>query len=484
VNISQVLKSSQEQASAAWIDYLNQLRLNELLSKLAAQDVNLKSALQELQNVKTILAEQIIGKNRGGTKGMHGFIAEPTQVAIKNARDLVMGNPAKCIWVNDNGPVDLLYDGIPIQQKFSQSLFSLNAIKEHMAQYPDYLHNGGKYQIPKDYYETISKLLSLNPADAQKLANNGEVSDLTYRNWKKVQDFFQANNISPDNIEPAVMDYADVQPGNIGKTLASEESSIRETDRSIRDNAYQQSKPSVNEGMQATAVSAALEGGMNFCLGVAKKLKAGKHLNEFTVEDWKDVGISTTKGTATGAIRGAAVYSMTNFTATPAAVANALVTAAFGIATQAHQLRQGNISEEDFIVNSEVLCLDVSVSAVASILGQALIPIPVLGAIIGNTVGMFMYGIAKEHLSSEEQSMIADFQGSMEQLNKRLDERYQALLSKLQEAFARFSSILELAFDPDINIAFAGSISLADNVGVPEDRILKSKSDIDNYFMN
>ena len=141
---------------------------------------------------------------------------------------------------------------------------------------------------------------------------------------------------------------------------------------------------------------------MSFCLEVHKKLKSGKKLSEFTSDDWKDVGIETALGGGKGAIRGATIYGMTNFSATPAAVASALVTATFGIVSQASLLRQGKISNEDFIINSEIVCLDVSVSAISSMMGQIIIPIPVLGAIIGNATGMFMYGIAKNNLSKKE----------------------------------------------------------------------------------
>ena len=44
--------------------------------------------------------------------------------------------------------------------------------------------------------------------------------------------------------------------------------------------------------------------------------------------------------------------------------------------------------------------------------------------------------------------------------------------------------MLELAFDPNVNIAFDGSIALPDYVGVAQDRVLRSKADIDNYFLN
>ena len=75
------------------------------------------------------------------------------------------------------------------------------------------------------------------------------------------------------------------------------------------------------------------------------------------------------KGTLKGGIRGASIYTLTNFTATSAAVASAMVTATFGIAEQAYQLKQGNVDEQRFIENSEMLCLDASVSALSSFAG-------------------------------------------------------------------------------------------------------------------
>ncbi|MFQ8814145.1 MAG: hypothetical protein ACLR8X_13565 [Gallintestinimicrobium sp.] len=86
---------------------------------------------------------------------------------------------------------------------------------------------------------------------------------------------------------------------------------------------------------------------------------------------------------------------MTNFTATPANVASAYVTAAFGVAEQVKQLEAGSISEEDFVINCETVCLDVTVSAISSAAGQVIIPIPVLGAVIGNIAGEFVYELCK-----------------------------------------------------------------------------------------
>lgn len=479
MDVVQIVKSMQEQGFAAWVDYLNQLRLNELLAKLAAQDINLEQALAELQKMKVDIAT-LIASNRGGRKGIHGFLAEAAEAGIENARNLVKGLDAACKWINDNGSADLLRDNVEIQQKFVRTggHFGLEAVREHLEKYPDFIKNGGKYQLPKDFYQEIRRLLAMSHEEAAKESAG------TYRLWKWMQEFFAETGITPDNLEPAVLDYSAAQKGKIDETVKSEEQNIRNEDQCRRDAAYEASKPTLKQGAQAAAIGAAAEGGMAFCLGILKKRKQGKRLAEFTQADWQDVGIDTVKGTAQGGIRGAAIYAMTNFTVMPAAVANALVTASFGIVAQAYQLRQGNILAEDFIVNSEVLCLDVTVGAVASLLGQTLIPVPVLGAIIGNVAGMFMYQIAKNHLSAKEQALISNYRESFANLNKMLEERYQQLMAQLKKEFAKYTSMLELAFDKDVNIAFAGSITLADYVGVAHERVLRSKTNIDNYFLN
>ena len=382
--------------------------------------------------------------------------------------------------------MDLIRNGIPIQQKFvqAQGHFSLNAVAEHLNTYPQYLQRGGKYQIPKDFYEKLMTLMSMSEDEAKKLSVSGssERNPLTYSNWKWVHEFFEANGLTTHDIEPSLLDYSDVQRNAIDQTIERETQNIRETDQELRNEAYQANRATLKEGVQAAAAGAVLEGGMNFCPTVAKKRKKGKKLHDFTAEDWRETGIETAKGGAAGAIRGGSIYVMTNFSATPAPVANALVTAALGISSLANQLRKGTVSEEDFLIGSEAVCLDVSVSAIASILGQIAIPIPVLGVIVGHTIGMFMYSLSKELLNKREQHLIEGYSAQITELNARLSKEHAELLTRLLEEFERFASALELAFDPDINVAFAGSVELALQVGVPGGDVLKNKAEIDAYF--
>ena len=482
MNCERILKSSQEQAAAAWVTYLNKLRLTELLEKIAAQDVNLEAALEELGKARGIIEEEIVNRNRGGTKGMHGFIAEILEVAFENTEALVDGQVANTSWINNNGPADIQRGDILIQQKFVQKNFSLDAIKEHLGQYPDFLDNGDKYQVPKDFYEKIKILWEMSPEEASRLTNNNE-DGLTYSAWKKVQSFFSGDKISFDDLEPAKIQYVGAQKDNVGQTIANEEVVVRQMDQEKRNEAYEASKPTLKEGMQATAVSAAMEGGMALFLAIRKKRKEGKKIHEFTADDWKELGIDTATGTAKGTVRGASMYVLTNYTATAAPIASSLITAIFGVAAEAKKHHAGELTDEDFIVNSEALCMESAVSAVASILGEIAIPIPVLGAVVGNAVGMFMYGIAKDYLDKKEQNLIQNFQMGMESLNRMLDVRYQELINKLKEELEKFATLVEWAFDPNVNKAFEGSMHLAQFVGVDDAKVLKDMAAIDTFFM-
>ena len=470
---------------AAWINHLNQVRLDELFEAWRQQDINLERAQDSLDEARKLIFEQIIARDRGGLKGMHGFIAEVAEVGVRNARNLVDGMPADTEWINNNGPADLIRNGIQIQQKFVQSggKLSLNAVEEHLRKYPDFLKNGGKYQIPKDYFEKIQRYLAMTQEEAKQLISSDNANGLSYKQWAWVQNFFKSGEISINDLEPSQNSYVSVQPGNIDNTLDDVQNEIEETHPNQQEAAYEQSKPSFAEGTKATAIAAVIEGGTTFVTEVVKKRKE-KDFRSFSEDDWIEILGKTGIGTLRGGVRGSSIYVMSNYTATPAAVASGLVTAAFGVAEQAHRLRTKEITETEFLENAQIVCLDASVSAVSSLLGQALIPIPVLGAIIGNTVGTMLYQIGKNDLAEREQKLLASYAENQKKLDAELAAHYQQQIDMLNQELEVYMVLLNQAFAADIKKSFYGSIKLACYVGVANEEILKSKEEIDHYFMD
>lgn len=484
MNLGKAVKSNQEQAVASWINYLNQIRLDRLMEALKQQDQNWDQAIKTLRDTMTTIDKEIIDRNRGGIKGMHGFIAEVAECGIGNAREQVQGKMPVYEWINDNGPADLVRNGVQIQQKFvaSGNHLSLQAITQHFEKYPDFIQQGGKYQIPEDHYEQIKKLLSIPKEQANKMATG--TGEFSLKQWKEVQEFFNKGNISLENLEPSKLRYNQVQVNSINNTIQQEKQLLKESDQKIRDEAYEVSKPTLEQGAKVAAASAAIEGGVTFAFAVVKKRKQGKRIGEFDLNDWEDVFRETGIGTVKGGVRGVSIYMLTNFTATPAAVASALCTASFGVAEQAYLLRTGQISEDQFIINSEMLCLDTSVSALSSFVGQALIPVPVLGAVIGNTVGVLLYQIAKDNLTKKEQKLVENYLKYLANLDIALDNKYKKCIEELNASLMVYYGLLERAFSPNYAEALSGSVDLALKFGVPSGELLTSISDIDDYFLN
>lgn len=486
MDVIKTAKSSQEQAVASWVNYLNQLRLDKLIAVLFREESNLADATKTIRETLDTISKDIVnnGQGRGGTSGMHGFIAEVAECGIGNARSQIEGNAPIYEWINDNGPEDLRRGAVLIQQKFvnSGNHLSLQAIQKHLSTYPNFVSDGGVYQIPADHYEKIEWLLSISEHDANRMSTS--TGEFSLKQWKEVHEFFEKGVVPKESIEPSALDYGSVQRDTYQKTLQTEKENLQKRNQDRKNKAYQESKPSLSEGAKITVISAALEGGVTFCSEIVKKRKQGKKLKDFDSDDWKSIAKTTSGGFGKGAVRGVSVYMLSNYTATPAAAANSLVTASFGIAEQAHLFRKGKQDQLEFIENSEMLCVDAAVSALSSIAGQVLIPVPILGAIIGNTIGSIMLRIVKNHLSAKEERLIEEYLKSIDELDIELQQQYQSFVTEINEDLQFYMDILDRAFAPDIRIAFCGSIELARQAGVPQDEILDSQDKLVSYFLD
>jgi len=481
---AKLAKSTQEQAVAAWIDHLNQLRLDGLLSALGRQDENLRDALGHVQEAMATIDLEVVARNRGGTKGMHGFIAEVAEVGIGNARSRILGGGTVYQWVNDNGPVDLARGGVQIQQKFvaAGGRLGLGAIAEHLERYPDFVRNGGKYQIPGDHFETIRRLQAMPREEAGRLLSRTGDGP-SFRDWERVQSFFDKGGVGVESLEPSHLEYSEVQRGVYGATIEAEQESLRATDRSLREDAYRTSRPTVRQGAQATLVAAAVEGGTTFVLAVVAKRRKGTALKDFTRQDWIDIAVDAGLGVAKGGVRGLSIYALTNVTVTSAAVASSIVTASFGIAEQANEFRRGELSEREFIENAEIVCLEAAVSALSSFVGQAVIPVPVLGAVIGNTVGTIMVKAVSSSLSEREAALIERYAAEQRALDEQLAAEYEGLVEQLGASMTTYLEVLERAFSPDVEVALLGSVELARAVGVAPEEVLDSEEKVVAYFL-
>ena len=187
------VKSTQEQAVASWIMFLNQRRLEILIDRLNQQDINLEEALNELNEIKKFIgdAEHILGN--ASTK--HGEIAEVMQVRIANARRLIKGLARNHSFegVGRTAPEDYMRNGKQVQSKFynglRNTLFGKHALAEHLEKYRDFTKNGGSYDIPKDQYEEMVDLLNKYHTDPKQLSRS------EYNLAKKIDEFLKSKGL-------------------------------------------------------------------------------------------------------------------------------------------------------------------------------------------------------------------------------------------------------------------------------------------------
>lgn len=482
MRVEKAVKSTQEQAVAAWVGWLNQLRIESLIEALNDQNLNLEKALAiHADTLKRIHA--CIESNRGGAKGLHGFIAEIAECGMENAQRQMHGQDANVIMLDDNGPVDLLRGFVDVQMKFCEAggKFSLNAVANHFDKYPWFLDDRSVYVIAKDHFETVQMLYEMPEEVAKKLARADDGP--SYKDWRMVHDFFAASGVEPKDIEPSLFKYSEVQKGTIDGTMANEKQKLIAEDAEIQRGIFADHEPSFQEGARAAAGGALIEAGTSFALSVKRHLGNGKRIDNLTQDDWTEIVKDSGMGFVKGGIRGGAVYGLNNYTATPAAVASALVTASFGIADCAYRFRGGELSEVEFIERSEIICLDASVSAFSGFVGQALIPIPVLGALLGNAVGTTVYELGKDFYSKQEAALLERYAQETRKLNEQLQKDYADCIDNLRVGMEAYIALLSKAFSPDIAVAFEGSIELAASLNVPEGEILHSKQEIDDFFL-
>ena len=387
-----IVQTTQGHACGLFVEYLNNLRLATLLVKLSDLESRKCKADQELTDLRASIAK-LIESNRGGEKGMHGFIGERVQVSFSNSEALLNGSSPMYFLVDDNGMTDYICGDTLIQQKacLSDKSFGLAHVLLHSKKYPDFVEKGGVYQIPSDFYERYQYFLKMPEQIALKLRKE----DL--RAWRAVQKFHDS---APEiEVQPMTVTYAEIQAGAVTTTIDHESAKLNRQYDHLKNNARDSCKASVHECLKVVGASAILEGTVDATLSFTE-LASNKPVKSFDDDDWKKIALDGARGVLKGSIRGATVYTATNVANIPAPIATASVTAAFGIAHDITKLANDTISGKEFSEKAIEHCADAAVSVTCAKLGEKLIPIPFVGSLVGNAVGMLVFGIAKKFLKA------------------------------------------------------------------------------------
>ena len=489
---NQIFNQAFNQGIGAYVNCLNNLRIQDLQIAMKIIEDEARNVILNKDNASKILnytrdnIEDVILKKRGGENGGHGFIAEFAEAGIVNARRAIEGlNPIVKV-LNDNGPADLLIGRNTIQMKF------YNNLRDELDQ--SFLYSAKmKMMFPKDHVLVFEKIM----AGAKEVEFNGKRLSI-----KQITDIRQTiNDITKSKgltsykswMKSSVLNYNDAQKNSIHSLLGSEEKNIRKTVRLKQQElngkrlvAQKHALPNLKEASKVARNAAFLQGGLALLSSVYGKYKEGKSIFEFEESDWLDCGLDTAEGVVKGAISGYSIYGLTNVFGISAPNASALVMATYGMIDIILKYRSTEITQDEFMNLLTLNVMDASFATIGACIGQAMIPIPVLGSIVGSIASSIIWEIGKGILNDSEQKIIQDYKENLNSYIKTLDENYLVIYNEIIDKYKKLGEIQEYSFDLSINtkLRFEYSIEMAENLEIEDKKILHDLSEIDSYFLD
>lgn len=488
---NQIFNQAFNQGIGAYVNCLNNLRIQDLQIAMKIIEDEARRVILNKDNASKILnytrdnIEDVILKKRGGDYGGHGFIAEFAEAGIVNARRAIEGlNPIVKV-LNDNGPADLLIGRNTIQMKFYGNL------RDELAQSFHY-SSKMKMMFPKDHVQVFEKIM----AGAKEVELNGkrlsikQITDIR----QMINDITESKGLTSYKswMKSSALDYKDAQKNSIHSLLDSEEKNIRKTVRLKQQElnkkrlvAQKHALPNLKEANKVARNAAFLQGGLALMLTVYGKYKEGKSIFEFEQSDWLDCGLDTAEGVVKGAISGYSIYGLTNVLGISAPNASALVMATYGMIDIILKYRSTEITQDEFMNLFTLNVMDASFVAIGACVGQIMIPIPVLGSVVGSIATSIIWEIGKGILSDREQELIRNYRENLNNHIKNLDDKYKIIFNEIIDKYHKLGRIQDYSFDLSVNtrLRFEYSIELAENLEISDNQILHNLDEIDNFFL-
>lgn len=449
----------------------------------------LSKSLEHIENVRDFISspEKILGSPQ--TK--HGEIAERIEVEIRNGRDILKNviPTATFDGVGRTAPEDYIIDGTQVQSKFINGANkSLDHVLKHLQNYHGFAENG-YYHIPKDQYEVILRII-----------NGNNINDINLRTINKCREIVkqiehETGKPFLDVVKPGISTYKEVQLGNVDKTLGGYEKEFNEIHRgTVKEiseekqqktiEAEQITNPSWGEALKYSAVSAAISGSVSAGIKIYSKVHSGRRISDFTLQDWKDVGYDFAKGSAKGGISGLGIYSMTRVVGLSAPFASSIVSTTMGITSLAYDYKNGKISKSDFSESACSLSVEAGISAIGAAIGQTVIPIPVLGAIVGTATAKASLEISKTVFGNKEEELIRQMQTEYDEIVKTLNSDALKIIKEMDNYYARLDGYINAALSKNSATRFYASIELCRELNVPESDCIHSIKELDNFMLN
>ncbi|MDR0944110.1 MAG: hypothetical protein LBM41_06215 [Ruminococcus sp.] len=381
------------------------------------------------QSLKGI-AESKVNPNyvRQNINQQAGYSAEVLDTAKQNAENIKHGNPSRVIRTDDLGRINdvttdqvtldangNIVEGSGVQIKFLGADYKGNLSfiqklneKEYSRHYPE-----GKFRVPSDQYDRIKAELKQNIAkiERQSPLTPDKQNQLEY--LKKVDSNLQKSDVSKYEAIEARKNPEKVTAKEIGKT-------------------------SHQAGIESAKIGAAVGGGISLIHNMSAVLQGEKTPEEAVIDTVGDTAKSAATSYSIGFTNTAIAGLMKNSankvirvlgdSSAPAYIIQTAISTTKSLIS----LCKGEINVNEFFLEIGKSGTTMLAAAQGAVIGQVLIPIPVIGGIIGSLVSSLVCGVIYDYTIGMKMfnKEIDDF---CEQLNNEMSylKAYQAELMKL-----------------------------------------------------
>ena len=469
------------QTAAAWTAEEMDARSDALDVALTRQNHAFEHALDEMRAVEDFVGapEHILGS--ASTK--HGEIAEQVTVAVRRAFDVLHQRMPTATFegVGRLAPEDYV-DGGVVQSKYHQTLSdSLEAVASHVERYEWFVPAGGRYHIPRDQFEQLEQLRKVGKIDG--------LSELRVQNMERqVESLEQHAGRALDRvIAPGEATYDEVQYGQVHETIQDQGNRLTEDHEALQDTARAAHGLSLDGALGGAGSGAAAGSGVRFAQAVWSRMRAGRNpfRGEFSPEDWKEVGLDTTRGATFGTAAGGALYLLSNATGLAAPFAGSFVSSVMGIGTLVGEFQTGKIDAPQFVDLSLSVASEAAIVGLSAAVGQIAIPAPMLGAFVGSVAGKVVAAALRGGLGRDDTELAARIDASQTETIATLDSSLRDTLERIDVDIGRFDALARLAFDQTVNtkLTLETSARMALELGVASEEILRSKRDVDRDML-
>lgn len=401
------------------------------------------------KGLKSISESKINSSNRDSNiRQQAGFAAEVKTVAREKAEGIISGDTTRSIRTDDmakqvtangksiGGVNDQLFDiasvdenGIYIDGTARQLKYVGKDAKDCCrkllnSKYDKYRDSDVPIEIKKDFYNDVQnelsdKIDSLNK-QIQKLENQG--------NYCKAEEVRKQ------------LDRAEKTKANLREGALTEKESIEARLHPELSTAKDIAKVSHGAGLEGAKGGAIIGGGISFIKNFVSVIKGDEDPDEATANIIVDTGASAVSGYAINSMGAGLKGFMQNSSSNllrqfsnsnlPGAVATGILETGKTL----YRFADGQINAEECFIELGEKGAGITASTVGATVGQALIPIPIVGAAIGGMVG---YALS----SSYYNELVALIQGKNLAYEERV--RAEAEYAKVKAEMERYRSEIE-----------------------------------------